>query len=180
MIFLEYICTNLQCLQLFADLKFNRLSIGKASKKSPQNDHATCKVLEGAAAMVECLVWRRGIEFSKPNFLRFAGAMAKSKGIYHWNNGNFLSCGRTFWNLYFRTPESTEMVWQDPLSRQRMQQYFHALGIKILFHTFTINHARSGTWMKLGWRLAIYKPSKVLIKKGSKAINGKMSISLEK
>ena len=34
--FLEYMCTNLQCLQLFADLKFNRLSIGKASKKSPQ------------------------------------------------------------------------------------------------------------------------------------------------
>lgn len=135
-----------------------------ASKKSPQNDHATCKVLEGAtffftarekAAMVECLVWRRGIEFSKPNFLRFAGAMAKSKGIYHGNNGNFLSCGRTFWNLYFQTPESTEMVWQDPLSRQRMQKYFQALRIKILFQTFTINHARSGTWMKLGWRLAI-------------------------
>ena len=123
--------------------------------------------------MVECLVWRRGIEFSKPNFLRFAGAMAKPKGIYHWNNGNFLSCGRTFWNLYFQTPETTEMVWQDPLSRQRMQKYFQALRIKILFQTFTINHARSGTWMKLGWSLAIN------IKKGSKAINGKTPISLE-
>ena len=107
------------------------------------------------AAMVECLVWRRGIEFSEPNFLKFAGAMAKSKGLYHWNYGNFLSCGRTFWNLYFQTPESTEMVWQDPLYRQRMQKYFQALRIKILFQTFTINHARSGTWMKLGWRLAI-------------------------
>ena len=75
-----------------ADVKFNRLSLRKASKKygvpkSTLNDHLTVKVPEGArwgkqplfnareeTEMVQCAAEqaKMGIGFSKPNFLRFA------------------------------------------------------------------------------------------------------------
>ena len=175
-----------QCLQL--SLTFNRLSLRKASNKygvpkSSLNDHVTGKVPEGArwgkqpiftareeTEMVQCAAERAkmGIDFIKPNFLRFAGAMAKSKGILlkqgkpsdmWWRR---LKSRRTDFSL--RTPEPTGTARHVAMSRERLQRYFEALGEIVLSQNFHDQPCKIWNMYETGMTLA-HKPSKVLGKK---------------
>ena len=134
--------------------------------------------------MVQCASERAkiGIGFSKRNFLRFAGAMEKLKGILlkqgkpsdmWWRR---LKSRRTDFSL--RTCEPTGIARHDALSRERLQRYFQALGEIILSPNFHDQPCKIWNMDETGMTLA-HKPSKVLAKKGAKAIHGKTSTSRE-
>lgn len=185
-----------------ADVKFHNLSIRKAAEKykvpkSSLSDRITGKIPEGASwgkkpmfteneesEMVDVAIKRAnmGIGFSKPNFFRFAGAVAKAKGVA-------LKSGRPsdmWWRrmkkrhpeFSLRSPEATSTVRHNAMSRDRLNRYFKALGEIVLSPNFHDQPSKIWNMDETGINLA-HKPTKVIAKKGIKTLHGKTSSSRE-
>ncbi|XP_021363005.1 uncharacterized protein LOC110456536, partial [Mizuhopecten yessoensis] len=184
-----------------ADVK-NGMGVRKAAKKysvprSTLSDRISGRIQEGAhwgkkalfsiedeKEMIKCAVQRAdmGIGFSKSNFLRFAGSMANTRNIsLRWAKPSDMWwrwLKRRHEGFSLRTPEATATVRHDAMSRDRMRLFFSELGKVVQTSNFKNNPGRIWNMDETGVSLS-HKPSKVLAKKGAKAIHGKASTSRE-
>lgn len=134
------------------EVKNGFLSLLKASKKynvpkSTLHDHVTDRVKEGAVngktpvltadeekQLLKSATERAemGVGFSKRNFLRAAGALARKRGV-SFKNG---APSEKWWTLFkkrnggevsLRLPEATATIRHQMMTRQRTDKYFFAL-----------------------------------------------------
>lgn len=134
------------------EVKNGFLSLLKASKKynvpkSTLHDHVTDRVKEGAVngktpvltadeekQLLKSATERAemGVGFSKRNFLRAAGALARKRGV-SFKNG---APSEKWWTLFkkrnggevsLRQPEATATIRHQMMTRQRTDKYFFAL-----------------------------------------------------
>lgn len=185
-----------------ADVRNSKLSIRKAAAKykvpkSTISDRLTGKVTDGSKwgskrvlsgtdenQMIDCAINRSqmGIGFSKSNFLRFAGAMAESRGLRFKHGKPFDMWWRRFKARHdtfsLRSPEATASVRHDAMTRQRMARYFHELGNIIQSPNLKDHPSRIWNIDETGITMS-QKPNKVLAKKGAKTVHGKVSMSRE-
>lgn len=117
-----------------------------------------------------------GIGFSKPNFLRAAGELAKSRGVTFKNGKPSEMWWRRFKgrqnDVSLRTPEATSSSRHIGMTRERVTKYFNALGSVLaqnkLENTHIWNMDETGISLS-------HKPGKVIAAKGSKAVHAKTS-----
>nr|XP_034317011.1 uncharacterized protein LOC117686289 [Crassostrea gigas] len=134
------------------EVKNGFLSLLKASKKynvpkSTLHDHVTDRVKDGAVngktpvltadeekQLLKSATERAemGVGFSKRNFLRAAGALARKRGV-SFKNG---APSEKWWTLFkkrnggevsLRQPEATATIRHQMMTRQRTDKYFFAL-----------------------------------------------------
>lgn len=121
-----------------------------------------------------------GIGFSKSNCLRFAGAMAESRGLKFKHGKPSDMWWRRFkarhGTFSLRSPEATASVRHDAMTRQRMARYFHELGNIIQSPNLKDHFSLIWNMDETGITMS-HKPNKVLAKKGSETVHGKMSMS---
>lgn len=182
------------------DVKSGILSLRKAAEKyavpkSSLNDRVRGKVGEFSvwgskpklakldeALLIDTAKSRSelGIGFSKHNFIRAAGELAKKRQI------NFKSSNPSdmWWrglktrhnNFSLRTPEATASNRHTAMTRERLEQYFTALGKVLTDNKLQAKHVWNMD--ESGFTLS-HKPGRVVAEKGSRTVHAKTSTSRE-